>query len=104
MTTTPTLEARLAEVLPCGGMYLPDQDGELHGRKCPCNFRPAILALTREREREERERCANEPFEELRRDALDPNVSMDKMKRWNSLSPGALWMRDAIHALEDRND
>ena len=105
---TPTLEARLAELLPqctwamdCASFA--QKTGRTGITPCrPCRDRAAILALIREREREERERCANEPFAALRRDALDPNVSMDKMKRWNSLSPGALWMRDAIHALEDR--
>ena len=97
MTATPTIEARLAEVLPCYECHPVE-----HRTGCPAVHRPAILALIRTLLREERERCANEPFAALRRDALDPNVSMDKMKRWNSLSPGALWMRDAIHALEDR--
>ena len=83
---TPTLEARLAEALPC--MY---EDADVGSRACDedssfglcerCIARPAILALTRKREREERERCASQ---------------------WREVYE--IPMRDRIHALEDRND
>ena len=50
---TPTLEARLAEVLPCYECHPVE-----HRTGCPAVHRPAILALIRTLLREERERCA----------------------------------------------
>ena len=73
---TPTLEARLAEVLPCYECHPVE-----HRTGCPAVHRPAILALIRKREREERERCASQ---------------------WREVYE--IPMRDRIHALEDRND
>ena len=64
---TPTLEARLAEVLPCGDDRLcrpanvtmgGTPSPILHSYKCLARLRPAILALIRTLLREERERCA----------------------------------------------
>ncbi len=65
--TTPTLEARLAEVLPCGDDRLCRPANVTmggtpspirHSYKCLARLRPAILALIRTLLREERERCA----------------------------------------------
>ena len=56
---TPTLEARLAELLPCSrARHTPSCGTEGFGR-CPyCSVRPAILTLIRKLLHEERERCA----------------------------------------------
>ena len=74
MTATPTLEARLAKLLPCDDCYDPEQAE-------PCALRPAILTLLRTLLREERERCASQ---------------------WREVYE--IPMRDRIRALEDRND
>ena len=87
---TPTLEARLAEVLPCGDDRLcrpanvtmgGTPSPILHSYKCLARLRPAILALIRTLLREERERCASQ---------------------WREVYE--IPMRDRIRALEDRND
>ena len=87
MTATPTLEARLAELLPqctwatdCASFA--QKTGRTDITPCrPCRDRAAILALIRERELGERERCASQ---------------------WREVYE--IPMRDRIHALEDRND
>lgn len=77
---TPTLEARLAEVLPCGDDRLcrpanvtmgGTPSPILHSYKCLARLRPAILALIRTLLREERERCAEVALRRVAPDSPD---------------------------------
>jgi hypothetical protein len=105
MTTT-TLADRLAKALPCQGPFCGKHRENLAGDFTEglcgnCQRRPAVLALIEAVRRETIEECAFKPFDELRADALNPQISMEHMHRWNRLSPGALWMKDAILALKE---
>ena len=105
---TPTLEARLAEVLPhcicaCGAT---NSRREHDGACCDCrgepadldDLRPAVLTLLRTLLREERERCAEVALRRVAPDSPD-HVAAD----CTECHDGLMLARD-IRALEDRND
>ena len=83
---TPTLEARLAELLPCDRNFC-----AAIGECLNCSQRPAILALIRERERGERDRCRITVLEQKGETGVPWTLAVDACAR-------------AILALEDRND
>ena len=89
--TTPTLEARLAKVLPCYECHPVE-----HRTGCPAVHRPAILALIRTLLREERERCAEVALRRVAPDSPD-HVAAD----CTECHDGLMLARD-IRALEDR--
>ena len=91
---TPTLEARLAELLPCS---CKPWDGK-HAERCLARLRPAILTLIRTLLREERERCAEVALRRVAPDSPD-HVAAD----CTECHDGLMLARD-IRALEDRND
>lgn len=94
MTNPPTdaISAEIARLVPCAGLddcVLSEaaiSEMFVHGKKCPANLRPAILAWHERKVEEEREACA-----EL---VLGHGVSPYKLIIW----PAAMEITSAIRA------